>query len=347
MSLQDFRDLGNGTLVYDPPLHGFKPDEHCGLENSEDRPREAEQPTLILLCSWLGGATAKRIEKYTLGYHNLWPNSPILLIRTNAAEYACWPVKSLRAKLGPAQREIRRLLSERRINCQMGLKANSQTESEDLGILLHMFSNGGANVATHLVIAMNNILGVLAQAKPLPLRQIVFDSCPGDLAINTTYVAASYSFSPTHPLRPLICAVLYLVVASIAGLEIVGLRKPLAKTLCDQLNNPSIFSSKAHRLYLTSKADVIVSSMDVQTHRDQALAGGLKTETVVFEKARHCCLVLEDEATYWNAIASTWDNGGYYDSASCVKLSGWPRDDGTCMGSRNSRRTTVRTRSRL
>lgn len=320
MSLQDFKALGNGTLVYEPLLQAVKPDKQHGKERSEGRPGETDQPALIVICSWLGGATAKRIEKYTLGYHNLWPQSSILLIRTNAAEYAFWPFKYLRAKLGPARREIRRLLGEGRTRRQTHIGANSRAEPEGSGILLHMFSNGGANVATQLVISMNDVLGMLAQEKPLPLRQIVFDSCPGDLGLNTTYMAASHSFPSTHPLRPVLCVILYFVVAGIAGLEIVGLRKPLAKTMRDQLNDPAVFSPRACRLYLTSKADVIVSSRDVQAHGDQALAGGLRAETVVFEKAGHCCLVLEDENTYWTAIASTWKRDGHHESASGIKV---------------------------
>lgn len=308
MSLKDFRPLGNGISIYGPGLQeGPKPVCHNGKDYSSNAGDKTDQPALIILCTWLGGATHKRIQTYTLGYHKIWPKSSILLIRTTAAEYAISGVTSLREKLRPAQRVIRRII-ERSAGPQdfSWSEDESAGKAEYPGILLHMFSNGGANIATQLIATMNGISSILGKPAPFPLRQVVLDSCPGDLNINNTYAAASHSIPTTHPLRPLARAALYLVVVVIAGLEAVGLRRCMGKTIREQLNDPSVVSPDACRLYLTSKGDAIVGCREVLTHRDQALARGMTAVTVIFRRAGHCCLVLEDDVAYWGAIESCW-----------------------------------------
>lgn len=299
MSFQDFQDLGNGILIFNPPRQEGK--DHQFVSELA----AADQPALIILCTWLGGASTKRIQRYTIGYHRLWPLSTILLIRTTATEYAVSGIKALHDKLRPARREIRRVLDAGRAS----LTPSSETTPRAPGILLHMFSNGGANIATQLVASMNAILTVVGTGAPLPLRQVVLDSGPGDLGIGRTYAAAAHSIPTGHPLRPLLCAVLYLVVAGLAGLEAAGVRRQLGRTMRDQLNDPAVFAPNAGRLYLTSQADTIIESRHVFSHRAQAAARGLRTEMVVFQRAGHCSLLVEDEGVYWSAIETSWKKG--------------------------------------
>ncbi|KAF3760460.1 hypothetical protein M406DRAFT_342708 [Cryphonectria parasitica EP155] len=298
MSLHDFRSLGNGIFLYTP----------VAQKGGKGR----DQPTLIILCTWLGGATSKRIQKYTEGYHRAWPNSSILLVRTVATEYAFLSEKALIRKLRPAQCEIRRIIEGTQANDVHQAASPSAAglpTGKDPSVLLHVFSNGGANMAIQLVTSMNNILATIGRDTPLALRQIVFDSCPGDLSVYNTYLAASHSIPLTHPLRPVLCAALYLVVAGIAGLEGLGVRKHLARTIRQQLNSPDIFSSAAFRLYLASEADGIVDMHNIRSHKEHASANGLRTDLVVFSKARHCGLIVEDESRYWNSIVSRWEEG--------------------------------------
>lgn len=306
MSLRDFHDLGNEILVYKPPhREGIETTGRAARHHHfASKPADADQPVLIVICTWLGGASAKRIQRYTVGYHRLWPLSTILLIRTTAAEYAFSGIKALRDKLRPARREIRRIMAAEHVSLQA-----SPGSPRCPGMLLHMFSNGGANIATQLVASMNAVLTVVGENEPLPWRQVVLDSCPGDLGVARTYNAASHSIPTSHPLRPLFCAVLYLVVACIAGLEAAGVRRRLGKTIRDQLNDPAVFSPRAGRLYLVSRADDIVDAQDVSSHRAQAAARGLRTEMAVFQRAGHCSLLVEDEAAYWGAIESSWTRG--------------------------------------
>ncbi|KAG6359334.1 hypothetical protein INS49_012855 [Diaporthe citri] len=303
MSMPQFKDLGNDIWLYEPRDNEKNNPEH---RTEWDRPSgKGHPPALIILCTWLGGATTKRIDKYTEGYHRLWPCSRILLIRTTLSEYLLQSTTSLRRRLRPAHHEIRRLGQEGQRQRQD--KPTSELTSGE--IILHMFSQGGSNTATQLLESMNAILSTLGHKGPLPLRQIVLDSCPGDPGIYSTFAAGAYSLPETSLLRPLGSTALFILAAGLAGMEATGLKTPLAKKMRSQLNDPEIFSARATRLYLTSEADTIVDSRDVEEHRDQAAAKGLTTDILRFHRAGHCSLVLEDGAAYWNAIASAWEKG--------------------------------------
>lgn len=325
MSLHEFQTIGKGVSIYRAKL-----EENNRPDGSLRRITE-DQPALIIICTWLGGATSKRIQRYTLGYNRLWPSANILLIQTDPMEYAFYGENVLSRKLLPAFGEIRKLV-ETNARCNKkssstspslsSSSSSSPTANGTAEILLHVFSNGGANIATQLVTSINNISSMIGERSPLELRQIVFDSCPGDPDTSAIYRAAAQSLPHAHPLRPLGCAFLYLVVAGIAGLEAVGIRKRLGRTMRAQFNDPVVFDKLASRLYLTSNGDVMMDTRDVQAHRDEALARGLRTDTVVFERAGHCALVLEDEAVYWGAINGCWERSGSQPATSCEEHDG-------------------------
>ncbi|ROV88960.1 hypothetical protein VMCG_10144 [Cytospora schulzeri] len=311
MSLHEFKDLGDDVLLYEPCIKLDGEHHHC-----HDVPRTgAGSPSLIIICTWLGGATSKRIQRYTRRYHNIWPTSSILLIRTKLADYLTRSEKSLYRKLRPAHREIRRIA----IDTSSDPTNPKPTAIDDGGILLHIFSQGGTNIAAHLLTSLNSTMRFLGRDTPFPLRQIVLDSCPGDPDIKSTYTAGAHSIPRAHPLRPLGCAMLYVVTVGIAGLEAAGLRIPLAKIMRAQLNDPVIFSPRAARLYLTSRADEIVHTRHVETHVQEAASKGLKTDMLVFERAGHCSLMLEDEAAYWNAIMMCWERSGLSQAAETLQ----------------------------
>ncbi|KAG8168660.1 hypothetical protein KVR01_001409 [Diaporthe batatas] len=172
-----------------------------------------------------------------------------------------------------------------------------------------MFSLGGSNTAAELLESMNTVLATTGHQGPLPLRQIILDSCPGDLDISRSHRAGAHSLPKGVVLKPLGSAALFVLAVTLAGMEATGLRTPLAKKVRQQLNNPEIFSAKAARLYLASEADDIVNLQDVEEHRNQALAKGFSADILRFQKAGHCSLIMEDGAAYWDAIASGWERG--------------------------------------
>lgn len=344
MSLHEFQTIGKGVTFYRANVQ----ENNAGNKSDRYPSQTAEdQPALIVICTWLGGATSKRIQRYTCGYNRLWPNANILLIQTDPMEYAFYGESSLSRKLLPASAEIRRLVEEHARSHVSPSSSSSSSGSNGPGILMHIFSNGGSNIATQLVTSINNTLSLVGERSPLEIRQVVFDSCPGDPDTNAIYRAAAQSLPRTHLLRPLGCAALYLVVAGIAGLEAVGIRKPLSRTMRDQFNDPAVFDKSAARLYLTSNGDVMMDTRDVQAHRDEALARGLKTDTVVFERAGHCALVLENEAVYWGAIASCWQRSGYQTPTSYREHEGPTGHEQFGRWNSNDDRSIQQVRSRL
>lgn len=335
--MPQLKDLGNDIWLYEPRDNENNPKQRTEwIRPSVKR----HPPALIILCTWLGGATTKRIEKYTEGYHRLWPCSRILLIRTTLSEYLFQSTTSLRKRLRPAHHEIRKLGLER----QSQLQDEHTSEPESGEIILHIFSQGGSNTATQLLESMNAILSTLGQKGPLPLRQIVLDSCPGDPGIHSSFTAGAYSLPETSLLRPLSSTALFILIAGLAGMEATGLKKPLAKKMRSQLNDPAIFSARATRLYLTSEADTIVDSRDVEEHRNQAAAKGLTTDILRFRRAGHCSLVLEDGAAYWNAIASAWEKSA---APSTAQSTGHGEDKGPPQSPPVSIGTPHQSRSRL
>lgn len=336
--MPQFKDLGNDIWLYEPLGNDNNDPEHRA---EWIRPSgKGQPPALIILCTWLGGATTKRIEKYTEGYHRLWPCSRILLIRTTLTEYLVQSTTSLRRRLRPAHHEIRRLGLERQSQPQD--KPTSEPERGE--IILHVFSQGGTNIATQLFESMNAILSTLGQKGPLPLRQIVLDSCPGDPDIYSTFAAGAHSLPEISLLRPFGCTAMFILAAGLAGMEATGLRTPLAKKMRSQLNDPDVFSAGATRLYLTSEADIVVDSRDVEEHRDQAAAKGLATDILRFQRAGHCSLVLEDGAAYWNAIASAWEKSA---APSTTQSTGDGEDKGVPQSPPMSIETSGQSRSRL
>ncbi|POS72614.1 hypothetical protein DHEL01_v208990 [Diaporthe helianthi] len=178
-----------------------------------------------------------------------------------------------------------------------------------------MFSLGGSNTAAELLGSLNTALATQGHQGPLPLRQIILDSCPGDLDVSRSYRAGAHSLPTGFILKPLGSAALLVLAVTLAGMEATGLRTPLAKKVRQQLNDPEIFSAKASRLYLASDGDEIVNFRDVEEHKNQAIAKGFAADIVRFKKAGHCSLIMEDGAGYWDAIASGWDKSAAHSLA--------------------------------
>lgn len=86
-------------------IHFFQPPPKPGVTSTSC-------PALITLCTWLGGATTQRIQKYISGYRALYPDAAILLITTQILEISALPFSVLHARLAPARDVIRRFVKE-------------------------------------------------------------------------------------------------------------------------------------------------------------------------------------------------------------------------------------------
>lgn len=256
------------------------------------QPTGTKQPALIALCTWLGGATPSRIQKYIDGYRSLYPNSAILLITTRILEISALPFSVLHSRLAPARDAIRRIL---------GLEGDRSRS-----MLLHIFSHGGCNTAIQLALSLSKDDDCLNLATCL--RGIIFDCCPGGAGFGPAYQAAAHSLPPSHPAlaKGVEKFLLYPAVGLITGLQWMGWMSSI-QNLRSQLNGPAVFGSTAQRLYLYSTADQMVSWEDVESHMAEARARTLgSVEGLAFPRSPHCALVRDNADRYWDAIQRFW-----------------------------------------
>ncbi|KAJ5091304.1 hypothetical protein NUU61_006174 [Penicillium alfredii] len=260
-------------------------------QDTEDAPLGTTQaPALVILCTWLGGATPRRINKYVSQYRQIYPGSSLLLITTNFPDLSIRPFGMLRARLKPACQAITRILAR---------PSNGTLRRT----LLHMFSHGGCNVGLQMAEAMKEEAdhGVAYFSS---LQGIIFDCCPGDDTLQRAYGAALLSM-PQTTMGQLLGKMLYPTLVVVTRLQHAGILYGV-RDLRAQLNE-STFGAHPRRLYIYSKEDVTVSWEDVKAHLEDARSRGYLADQVVFEHGSHCGLIMEDGSRYWTAVQKFWN----------------------------------------
>ncbi|PLB43614.1 hypothetical protein P170DRAFT_441077 [Aspergillus steynii IBT 23096] len=280
---EPLRPLANNVFLYEPQLN-------------DRRPRE--DPPLIILCTWVGGAIPRHINKYVAPYLHLYPHSCILLITTHILDISVRSFAAVRARLKPARDAIRRILGPEGV----GGDTNA-SPGPGPGALLHIFSHGGCNTAVQLALSMGEDEGQRG-LRHLPVQAVIFDCCPGDDSFLRMYNAAAVSFPKAFPLGTFESVLLYPSIAAIFGLQRAGFMHSV-RQLREQMNDRTVFGS-APRLYLYSAADDMVPWYDVRAHVDEARSQGFQAEGLMFRDSPHCALIQEDAARYWGAIQAFW-----------------------------------------
>ncbi|TLD33309.1 hypothetical protein PspLS_00340 [Pyricularia sp. CBS 133598] len=282
-------DLGNNIFLFGPSVS--QQGEAATSVQAHGTP-----PKIVIICTWLGGATTRRVTKYVAGYQARWPSTSVLLIRTVFPDLAVRSFATLRARLQPARDAISSILTP-----------ESAGEGGRKDVLLHLFSNGGSNIATQL----------LTSTVPSALRDqlglIVFDCCPGNASFDKAYHAALLSLPPSlsPPLRWVGTATTYCLVSVVQGLQDAGLMNSV-RELRAELNSASLIGEGVRRLYLFSAEDRMVDVEDVVSHAREAQGriGKEKVGAVLFRTAPHCALIVEDADRYWGAKVNAWEGKG-------------------------------------
>ncbi|CAL5866860.1 uncharacterized protein PFLUO_LOCUS1071 [Penicillium psychrofluorescens] len=244
-------------------------------------------PALVILCTWLGGATRRRIHKYVAHYRQMYPGTCILLLITTFPDMFR-PFSMLRARLKPAGRAIRRVLASH----------------GSRGTLLHLFSHGGANIAVQLALSLKEEedSGAVFFSS---LRGIILDCSPGDDTLHRAIAAARMSVPQTAVAQVLERALLSPTVTVVNRLQHAGVLRSI-RDLRALLLDASVFGAKPRRLYMYSKEDDMVGWEDVRMHVEDARALGYSAQEVVFEHGLHCGLIMEDPDRYWTAVQRFW-----------------------------------------
>ena len=308
---------------------------NIGPRTSLFTPQNPTSGQLVIICTWLGAAR-KHISKYIALYRKIASGARILLVESNVPILISSYVRQ-RDAIKPAVSAVLDTLKE----CDIGTAPSENTEAVSNGkktvnndnqhgsvprnvnkptpqILLHVFSNGGTNTATQLLIVLNARL----QA-PLPLAGLLCDSCPAEGTYWRSYDAMVLSLPKdlaTRFLGALAChCILVLLYTWIA----CGNENPASLQRRTMLDGKTVSPSWEEELgevgekkvggrvcYLYSKEDRMCLWSDVKRHADQARKLGWDVREVLFEGSGHCAHFSKDEDRYADTVKSIWDGEG-------------------------------------
>lgn len=283
--LAGFENLSDCISIYKPPA----PD------GTATRKPAANEPKMALLCTWLGNASLRRIEKYTKKYQQLLPHAQILLIQARIPDMTVRTFAQQRRRLEPAREAIRALTSA----CAAQQSEESRNKAEGY-IVLHMFSHGGSNTAIQLALSIEE------SKLALPLQAVIFDGTPGNQSFGVSYNAMTLSL-PQNPVSRFLCNLaIYPALGALTSLSALGVLVSI-DDMRRVLNDEKLFGKSTPRLYLYSKEDAMIHWKDVELHMQDAREKGYPVTGVLFEKGPHCSLVIEGAERYWAAVQELWE----------------------------------------
>ncbi|KAF1834881.1 hypothetical protein BDW02DRAFT_314987 [Decorospora gaudefroyi] len=268
--LSDFQKIGHNTYIWTSSSYLTQP---------------AKETPLILLFAW-NAAASKHISKYTLSYQKLFPASRILLVR-------CYTPDMFRST-GTYERML-----------QPALNLVAEHTTADGEILVHSFSNGGGNQVNEFAKAWKKIHG----SKLLPMRAQILDSSPTKGPWMQSHAAIAASLPKTAFWAWFGGPLVHLLLLCTWLADKIMWRESRMVRICRELNDEKVFDTRVPRVYLYSRADMMVGFEEADEHADIARAKGWHVAKVQFEKSMHCGHVREDEEKYWAAVLQAWKRG--------------------------------------
>ena len=166
-------------------------------------------------------------------------------------------------------------------------------------VLLHIFSNGGMNSATHLLHVLRSRVD-----GPLALRGMVFDSCPGKgTSYWQTFDAIVLAFPKNVVWRFLGALAVHCVLIFLAVYVACGNENPATfwrRTLLEE-NRPA-----RGVCYLYSTEDRMIAWTDIEQHAEEARRKGWRVKEILFDGSGHCAHLAKDRGRYTAAVNSVW-----------------------------------------
>ena len=264
------------------PLANFHAIGHNTYLHTPDAYTSAEP--LILVFSW-NAAADKHIAKYTDTYHKLFPTARILLVKSFTRD-AFRKRSAYTPLLIPAMDVV---------------KTHTSTGGH---VLVHSFSNGGGNQLNEFAKAWKKREGSI-----LPVRAQLLDSSPGEGSWRRSHAAILESLPRTWLWRLFGSIALHLLLFVIFAFNTLTGRENRMLVMCRELNDPVVFDVRVPRVYLYSRADLMVTADEVEEHADKAEAQGWTVKRVRFEKSPHAGHIREDAGKYWDAALEAWKTG--------------------------------------
>ena len=242
-----------------------------------------KEPDLILLAAWMN-ASPRHVAKYTAAYQKVFPTSPVLVIKTETAHFL-WQSDEQRIQgFEPA----------------LDILRNLQPQEQ---VLLHAFSNGGAAASWQLAQAYQARMG-----QTLPTSKVVLDSTPGIQGYDTAVTAMKLGL-PKNPILQILGILFLRVFIGAWFLYSWALsRESIVDQMRRGVNDPSLFSTRAKRLYIYSMADELILWQDVEAHAKEAEGKGYNLQMVKYIDSKHTAHMQRDEKRYWEAVVGLWNS---------------------------------------
>ncbi|KAJ6468307.1 hypothetical protein C8R45DRAFT_837987, partial [Mycena sanguinolenta] len=244
---------------------------------------------VILIFGWMSAQLA-HLHKYTAMYREIYPNATIILVRSPLSLF--WTSASGLAS--GLSRYAPLLAALEALGCL----------DDRQRILTHSFSNGGG---FHL-IALSKMLPPKIFQSPRSPSALIIDSAPGGDTLDKAMRAVTSPLKNTL-IRLLASGVVvfYYCIMWTVG-RIVSRPSPIA-AMMTALRNPRVLpwiDERSPRLYIYSKADQMVPSVDVEAHAARCAREGLDVRKVCFDKSAHVTHARVYPEEYWAAVRSLW-----------------------------------------
>jgi len=245
-------------------------------------------PSLVVLCTWVG-ARPKHIAKYVAEYLGRYPAAALLVLESNLADMTYRGDGAQQARLGPARHVLQAHL-------QPGLTGGGG------GVVVHAFSNGGAQCAAQVVATLPPVHRATA------FRAFVFDSCPGEASYTRSANAILLPLANSPALKLLAFPFIHLLLCLIFIADrVFGFENVVARAR-RRLNSSAYIAHAVPRLYIYSSADQMVPAPDVEAHAEQARRAGYSdVANLRFEASGHCAHASRYAEQYWGGIARLFD----------------------------------------
>lgn len=299
-------------------------------------PTTAPAPRLILLATWMG-ALPPHMDKYIEPYRAQWPSSPILVVRSEAADWLVpWHKPDVSAAASVVRSLFPELDAERAIDdaasavsaVSSASTSGASTTASSLvpsksstpapatpSLLIHIWSNGGS-------ASLARLRQALAPAT-LPPFTLVLDSTPGQFTYSGTLTAFTLVTPPR--LRLLLKPFLHGMVAWFWLLTFLRSRLDLRRRrrlaavgakpvkggplalLAASHNDPRLRPAEVRRTYVYSKEDHLIPIKDVQEHAEEARERGFRVREEEFSGSAHVAHARLDPGRYWRVARETWE----------------------------------------
>ncbi|KAL1883974.1 Protein-lysine N-methyltransferase efm4 [Diaporthe australafricana] len=300
--LPGFTKISNVVYLYRPSQedqgHARKPSASpSGSSSAPALPPSS--PKLIVLAGWMG-AREPHLAKYTTRLQALYPDSPIIVLRSFLYHF------TTKARLHPVEVAaavplVQSIMAEHKEG-----EDGDDEEASSPEMLVHLFSNGGSAALRHL----REQYAAASAGAALPRHVTVFDSAPGRFQVQRSVTAFMASAARAGALFRL---ALRLVVNCFFGLYWAahvpwGRAGYLDRTWLSH-NDRAQNAAEVRRSYIYSEEDALVDYRDVEEHAASALRGGFVVARLEkFVGSAHVAHVRVDESRYWGVVKDTWEN---------------------------------------